>query len=207
MTGNSARFSCRQYLYETEKSKNFTIVASEVANLRETALQNSEIQFSMLWPDRMKPQPKYGWRNPQHFKWSRLSKLRPHEISPSSFRLVCLADCSPENPGQFRCLDDDLRTMADIVLMNPTDDIRATKPAISVPGVFKLRNAVAPDPGSVSAINHDALTLAESVHQLLVSVHIALMSTALSRGRPKPRYRHYLIGRRAIKSMRADMPE
>ena len=60
MTGNSARFSCRQYLYETEKSKNFTIVASEVANLRETALQNSEIQFSMLWPDRMKPQPKYG---------------------------------------------------------------------------------------------------------------------------------------------------
>ena len=42
MTGNSARFSCRQYLYETEKSKNFTIVASEVANLRETALQNSE---------------------------------------------------------------------------------------------------------------------------------------------------------------------
>ena len=42
MTSISARFSCRQYLYKTEKSKNFRIVASEVANLRETALQNSE---------------------------------------------------------------------------------------------------------------------------------------------------------------------
>ena len=62
--------------------------------------------------------------------------------------------------------------------MNPADDIRVTKRTTSVSGVFKLRNSAALDLDHGSAINHDALTLSESVHQLFVSVHIALLSAA-----------------------------
>ena len=74
--------------------------------------------------------------------------------------------------------DDDLCAKADVVLMNPANDVRMTERRTAVPSVLKLRDTPHLAFGAGSTVDHDSLATVHPRNEALVSVRCGHFSRA-----------------------------